>query len=61
MKKFYKKKSFMSTWEDLDSSSSNFDKDQTHIDLMANTPYSTTSNDSNEDVDFFYMHFITQI
>jgi len=42
----------MSTWEDLNSSSFEFDKD-VHICLMANIAEGSMSEESDEEIDFF--------
>jgi len=42
----------MSTWEDLDSSSSYSDK-EAHVGLMPSTVYNSTSKESDEEVDLF--------
>jgi len=42
-----KKKIIMSTWEDLDSSSSDYDQ-EAHVSLMTDTIYNSTSEESDE-------------
>ena len=46
-----KKKSFISTWEDLDSSSSD-SGEETNIGLMTDVAYNSMSEDSDNEVDF---------
>jgi len=54
-KKFSKKKnSFMSTWEDLDSSSSD-SEEEANIGLMTDVADNSMSEDSNNEVDFTYI------
>jgi len=50
-KKFSNKKCFMSTWEDLDSSSSDSEK-EANISLMTDVIDNSMSEDSNNEVDF---------
>jgi len=59
-KKFFReKKSLMSTWEDLDSSSSDFDE-EANICFMAGTVYNSTSEESDEEVDLFDIHYLRE-
>jgi len=49
----------MSTSEDLNSSSSDFDQ-EAHVGLMVDTVYNSTSEKSDEEVDFFGIHSLME-
>jgi len=56
-KKFHKKKSFMSTWEDLDSLMLESDE-EADVGPMADTANTLVSNEFDEEVDFFALHSV---